>query len=311
MKIAFTGKGGSGKTTISSLFARYAAQEQHRVLALDADINQHMAEAFGFSGTVRSMGSEIETIKAYLAGSNPLFVPAVMHKTTPPGRGSQLLSLNETDWFVREFTSQANGVRIAGAGSIPRGNVGVRCYHGLNGAIELVLGHMVDRPDDVVVVDMTAGADAFSSSLFTKVDMLVLVVEPTLKSLSVYDQFLPYANEYNIPLIVVGNKVETEEDRAFIENRVKTLGVYFGPSSFVRRRERGEDIGFDEIDTKTLDSLGGLMAITRTHERDWQKLEQNSHVMHLKNIHNILGNPAEGHIDKEFSLQEAAKKLLA
>ena len=40
MKIAFAGKGGSGKTTLSSLFTRHLAAQGLSVVAIDADINQ-------------------------------------------------------------------------------------------------------------------------------------------------------------------------------------------------------------------------------------------------------------------------------
>ena len=49
LKVAFVGKGGAGKTTLSSLFSRYLASKQLPVLAVDADINQHMALTLGFS----------------------------------------------------------------------------------------------------------------------------------------------------------------------------------------------------------------------------------------------------------------------
>ena len=50
MKIAFAGKGGSGKTTLSALFTRYLAGQGRPVVAIDADINQHLAEALGEIG---------------------------------------------------------------------------------------------------------------------------------------------------------------------------------------------------------------------------------------------------------------------
>src|ERR1700687_2948035 len=100
MKIAFVGKGGSGKTTFSSLFCRYLASKNLPVLALDADINQHLGMALGLpqdqAEGLPAMGLEIDRIKNYLRGSNTRVPSAeLMIKTTPPGNGSRLIRLNE------------------------------------------------------------------------------------------------------------------------------------------------------------------------------------------------------------------------
>src|SRR5689334_9591032 len=71
MKIAFAGKGGSGKTTLSSLFVRHLAARGLPVVAIDADINQHLAEALGAAGQPPAMGAHLARIKDYLRGGNP------------------------------------------------------------------------------------------------------------------------------------------------------------------------------------------------------------------------------------------------
>lgn len=307
MKIAFVGKGGSGKTTMASLFAQYAARRGQRVLALDADINQHLSGALGYHGRLRSMGLEFDDIKRQLRGSNGRFTLQQMKKTTPPGTGSELVTLDEDDWFIKNYTQTANEVMVAGAGDIPDGNVGVRCFHGLNGAAELVLGHMIDTPDDTVIIDMTAGADAFSSSLFAKVDALVLVVEPTMKSLSVYDQFEPHVKEYDVPLLVVGNKVIDQDDEVFIKNRVGTLAAVIGSSSFIRRRDRGDDVPFDQIEPQLEQQLKLIADAARQVSRDWDLLERRSHRLHRKNAADWMGADAVDQIDPTFSLKKAAQ----
>lgn len=296
MRVAFTGKGGSGKTTIASLFARMAATDGHEVLALDADINQHLASGIGYQGKLRSMGTDAEIIKDYLRGNNPLLQGVAMHKTTPPGQGSRLLRLAPDDWFVHEFAARHDGMWLAGAGDIPEGNVGIRCYHGLNGAVELVLGHLIDRQDDIVITDMTAGADAFSSSLFTKVDALVLVVEPTLKSLGVHAQFARLVADYGIPLIVVGNKIADASDKSFIREHIPDVRLWVGMSAHVRQRERGYDGGMIEPETAAI--LRKLRAQLLKTPVDWQKREALSHRMHRRAVEQPL-------IDPEFSLAKA------
>lgn len=305
MRIAFVGKGGSGKTTTASLYARFVAQQGGRVLALDADINQHLAASLELTDVLPSMGLEFDAIKNYLRGTNERFSVAGMKKTTPPGNGSRFVTLTEDDWFMRTFTREADGISVAGAGEIPEGNVGVKCYHGLNGAVELVLGHMLDTQEDTVVVDMTAGADAFSSTLFAKVDALVLVVEPTLKSLSVYEQFLPNVKKYNLPFFVVGNKVIDQADRDFISTVVPNIVAELPQSGYVRARERGQEA---EIEPELTVALEKLHEQLLENPRDWQRLEQLSHTLHLKNADSWAGEAAKSQIDPDFSLVNYASK---
>jgi CO dehydrogenase maturation factor len=99
MKVAFIGKGGSGKTTLASLFTRYLAMQGVDVIAIDADINQHLGMALGLSASETAklppMGLEIDRMKEYVRGSNPrIHSNASMIKTTPPGYGSRLLIQN-------------------------------------------------------------------------------------------------------------------------------------------------------------------------------------------------------------------------
>jgi CO dehydrogenase maturation factor len=172
--------------------------------------------------------------------------------------------------------------------------------------VELVLGHLLDGPDQTVVVDMTAGADAFSSSLFAKVDAMVLVVEPTLKSLGVFDQFAEHVANHDLRLLVVANKVQDDSDRAFIEDRVGHLAAAIGQSPYIRGRERGETDRSLDSDEDLLVELGKLSVAIAKVQRDWDLLESRSHELHSKNAQDWMGSEALAQIDHDFSLKAYA-----
>ena len=111
------------------------------------------------------------------------------------------------------------GVRLAVTGRFAEEEVGVACYHSKVGAVELLLNHLVDGPGEYVVVDMTAGADAFASGLFTRFDLTFLVCEPTVRSVGVYRQYTGYARDFGVRLAVVGNKVSDADDLDFLASR--------------------------------------------------------------------------------------------
>jgi CO dehydrogenase maturation factor len=194
VKIAFAGKGGSGKTTLSSLFVRHLAARGLPVVAVDADINQHLAEALGADREPPAMGARLTEIKEYLRGSNPLISSAAaMVKTTPPGPGSRVLRLGGPDPVHDLAVGPPCGARLLAEGPFADDDLGVACYHSKTGAVELYLNHLIDGPGEYVVVDCTAGADSFASGLFTRFDLTVLVAEPTRKGISVYRQCQGYA----------------------------------------------------------------------------------------------------------------------
>ena len=166
MKIAFAGKGGSGKTTLSSLFTRHLAARGLPVVAIDADINQHLAEALGAAADPPPMGAYLPQIKEYLRGSNPRITSAAaMVKTTPPGRGSRLLRPGGPDPVHDLAITTPCGARLLATGPFGEEDLGVACYHAKTGAVELYLNHLADGPGEYVVVDCTAGADSFASGL--------------------------------------------------------------------------------------------------------------------------------------------------
>jgi len=205
MKIAFAGNGGSGKTTLSSLFVRHLAARGLPVVAVDADINQHLAEALGAEGEPPAMGAHLTQIKEYLRGENPRIASAAaMVKTTPPGRGSRLLRHCGPDPVHALAVDTPCGARLLATGPFEDDDLGVACYHAKTGAVELYLNHLADGPGEYVVTDCTAGADSFTSGLFTRFDLTVLVAEPTRKGISVYRQWRDYAEGYDVAIAVAG-----------------------------------------------------------------------------------------------------------
>lgn len=249
MKIAFVGKGGSGKTTLSALFIRHLAAAGRPVLAVDADINQHLGPALGLtddqSAALPSLGAHLPAIKEYLRGGNPLIRSAEeMIKTTPPGRGSRLLRIVEENPVyaacARPIALDEGSVRLLATGAFTEEDLGVACYHSKVGAVELLLNHLVDGRDEYVVTDMTAGSDSFASGLFTRFDLTFLVAEPTRKGISVYRQYRDYAQDFGVRLRVVGNKVQSQDDLDFLRREVgEDLLTSFGHSDWVRRLEQG------------------------------------------------------------------------
>ncbi|MGW1989702.1 ATP-binding protein [Embleya sp. NPDC001921] len=294
MKIAFVGKGGSGKTTLSSLFIRHLATTGRSVVAVDADINQHLGVALGLdegtAAALPAMGAELPAIKDWLRGDNPRIASvAEMVKTTPPGRGSRLIRLADDNPIhaacAREVPGLA-GLRLMATGPFEESDLGVACYHSKVGAVELYLNHLVDDADEYLVVDMTAGSDSFASGLFTRFDITFLVAEPTRRGVGVYRQYRDYARDWGVSLAVVGNKVQGPEDVEFLREHVGAdLLTWTVQSDFVRALEKGRAPGFETLEPANRAALEELTrACDATFERrDWERYTAQMVEFHLRN----------------------------
>ena len=286
MRIAFVGKGGSGKTTAAAVFSRYVAERGHRVVAIDADINQHLAQALGHDGTPpRPLGVDLAWLKDHLRGDNPRIATAdAMIKTTPPGRGSRLLDLSADDAVLRRFATRIGGVQHLAAGEFDESDIGVSCFHAKTGAVELYLNHLVDGPGEYVVVDMTAGADAFASGLFTRFDLTVLVCEPTRRGVGVYRQYAELAAGHGVALRVLGNKVAEPADVDYLRDRVGDgLLGWLVQSCWVRAAERGDVAPIGDFEPANRAVLGTLLAELDSRTRDWVAYHRGTVEFHLRN----------------------------
>jgi CO dehydrogenase maturation factor len=322
MRAAFVGKGGSGKTTLAALFTRFLAAsrridgEQPAVLAIDADINQHLAAALGATEAeaiaLPALGEHLGDIKEYLRGGNPLISSAAaMVKTTPPGRGSRLLGIGEQNPLYDRLLRDIGEVRLGVTGPFGSDDLGVACYHSKIGAVELLLNHLVDGPGEYAVVDMTAGADSFASGLFTRFDLTFLVCEPTVRSVGVYRQYVGYADDFGVRVAVVGNKVDDDGDVAFLRDHVGAdLLTWVGRSGFVKAGERGKTLPMADLEPANVAALATMRAALDTCDKDWDRYTAQAVEFHLRNAtawgNERVGADLAGQVDPGFLLGPAA-----
>lgn len=257
MKIAFTGKGGSGKSTLAALFVRYLRATGRRVLAVDADVNVHLAPLLGVSAEAAGALSHPDnalSVRRHLLGTNPFVGGAERFvATTPPGPGSQFVTLDPADPVLAGHSvALDDSTHVMHVGTYEPEDIGAGCYHGHLAILENLLSHLRPADGDWVVCDMVAGTDAFANSLHVQFDAIVVVVEPTPESVTVARRYRELAAAADVAdlVIFVGNKVIDGVDADYLRRELGSvpLTMLAAQAGLRRARQAGNSPVPEDLD---------------------------------------------------------------
>jgi len=207
MKIAVTGKGGVGKTTLSSVLSYLFASEGMKVIAVDADPDANLASALGIP---KEAASGIRPV----AEMNELIEERTGSR---PGDMGGIFKLNpKVDDLPEGLGYRINGITLLVMGKSKAAASG--CYCPENVLLRRLLKHLVVERDEVVIVDMEAGIEHLTRGTAGSVDAFIVVVEPGQRSIQTAGVVREAARQLGVPKVfVVANKVRGEADIDFIK----------------------------------------------------------------------------------------------
>ncbi|HVN97054.1 MAG TPA: carbon monoxide dehydrogenase accessory protein CooC [Syntrophorhabdaceae bacterium] len=213
MKIAISGKGGVGKTTLAGVMARILARRGHRVIAIDADPDSNLASALGIN--------EGEARKLEPLAQMQEFIEE--RTGTKKGQYGAFFQINpRVDDIPERFSLEKDGVRLIVLGSIPQGGGG--CFCPENALLRSFLSHVLVERDDYVIVDMEAGLEHLGRATTEFIDALIVVVEPGKRSFQTAFQVKRLGEDIGIKRVyAVGNKVAGEKDLTFMKENLGDL----------------------------------------------------------------------------------------
>lgn len=214
LKIAVGGKGGVGKTTITSLLARsLAADTRNTVIAIDADPVANLAAGLGIpeNQPIRPI-AELSDLIAERTGAKP-------------GTMGGFFTLNpKVDDIPDRFSLERDGVKLLVMGTVQTGGSGCICPEST--ILKALMTHLVLYRDDIVIMDMEAGIEHLGRATSSSVDALIIVVNPGARSRVAAEKIRKLGNDIGIKrIMVLGNRVRNSEDEDLIRQSLDDFEI--------------------------------------------------------------------------------------
>ena len=233
MKLAITGKGGVGKTTLASTLARLYADEGRPVLAADVDPDANLGLALGMSQ------EEVDSIVPISK------MRTLVEERTGANEANKFFKLNPYVSDIPEkYTREVNGVKLLVMGTVDTGGSGCVCPEHV--MLKALLSALTYRKDDVVIMDMEAGLEHLGRGTAANMDQFLVVVEPGARSVQTYGNVKRLAADLGVKRVrVVANKVRDERDEAYVRSVIPAedfLGDRNGKSPYDFSRTAMEEI---------------------------------------------------------------------
>ncbi len=251
MKIAISGKGGVGKTTLAGVMARILAEQGRKVLAIDADPDSNLASAIGLTREalekltpIASMTSLIEERTGSKKGSY-----GTMFKLNP-----------RVDDLPDDMGVTHAGVKLLLLGCIPQGGGG--CFCPENVLLKNLVRHLLVQREEALIIDMEAGLEHLGRGSTGYVDALIIVVEPGQRAIGTARQIKKLGEDLKIKrIMIVGNKVSSDEDKRIIEENLSDFPIlgHMSHNPKVLQADREGRSPYD-IDDRIKEEVKGVLA---------------------------------------------------
>jgi CO dehydrogenase maturation factor len=169
MKLAISGKGGTGKTTLAALLARFWAEQEKDIIAVDADPDANLAEALGLSS--EKTITPISEMRQFILDRTD----------AKAGYGSYFKLNPKVDDIPERFSHRMDGIRLLVLGGAATGGAGCICPE--SALLKALVTHLLLTPEQIVILDMEAGVEHLGRATAQAVSTMIMVVEPGQRSI--------------------------------------------------------------------------------------------------------------------------------
>lgn len=256
-RIAITGKGGVGKTTLAATLARLYVDAGYRVIAVDADPDANLGSALGLSAEKAADITPISHLSDVIAERTG----------AEPGTMGGFFSLNpKVDDIPEKYWVEIAGVRLMVMGTVESGGSGCVCPE--SAFVRRLTQHLILDRNEVVILDMEAGIEHMGRATASAVDMFIIVLEPGRRSAQTARTIMKLAGEIGVKHVAgVINKVTSDEEVEILRGLLPELPILGTIGAFDSVRQADLQ-GLPPWETSP-EYMAGATAI-------WQKLNSES-----------------------------------
>jgi len=214
MKIAISGKGGVGKTTLTSTLACIFSKD-HDVFAIDADPDMNLATSLGVEEEIVPISSMRELIKERTGADSGVSFGEVFKMNPKISDLPEKLS----------YDYKGDGsLKLMTMGTVEKGGEGCVCPAAV--LLKALLRNIVVKKEEIVLLDMEAGIEHLGRRTAESVDAMIIVVEPGRKSLETAERIKNLSNDIGIKkILAVLNKCSSQEEKEFVAKKLDKLDI--------------------------------------------------------------------------------------
>lgn len=234
-KIAITGKGGAGKTMITSCFAGIYSGRGESVYAIDADPNPTLGQALGFPEELLNNIMPLLSFRDLIKERTGAAVDSM---------GSYFLMNPYVHDIPSKYSATYHSISLLIMGATRGANTGCACAE--NSFIKALLRHLVLEATETVLVDMVAGTEHIGRGTAISVDAFITVIEPSMRSIQAGRSILQMSK--TVPGLknwIVGNKIRSTDDELLIREsfpKEKIAGYLPWNDEIISAENRGEGV---------------------------------------------------------------------